>query len=121
VGWLDDLREHLDPFVSKTNLGILRWLHFMCLVYLASALLKGREQILEGRLAAPLVKTGQQSLPVFLTGMWLSYISGMALDLLGRSILTTALVNMVGVASLILLAYLMAWFKSQPWRGRARR
>jgi hypothetical protein len=121
VGWLDDLREYLEPFVSKTNLGILRWLHFMCLAYLAAALLKDREQILERKLAAPLVKTGQQSLPVFLTGMALSYVAGMALDELGRNILTTALVNAVGVASLILLAYLMAWFKSQPWRGQARR
>jgi hypothetical protein len=121
VGWLDDLREYLEPFVSKTNLGILRWLHFMCLAYLAAALLKGREQMLERKLAAPLVKTGQQSLPVFLAGMWLSYISGMALDVLGRSILSAALVNAAGIASLILLAYLMAWFKSQPWRGQARR
>ena len=86
VGWLDDLREHLEPFVSKTNLGILRWLHFMCLAYLAAALLNGREKVLESKLAAPLIKTGQQSLPVFLTGMGLSYIAGMALDVLGRNI-----------------------------------
>ena len=121
VGWLDDLREYLEPFVSKTNLGILRWLHFLCLAYLAGALLKGREKVLESKLAAPLVKTGQQSLPVFLTGMWLSYISGMALDLLGRNVLSAALVNIAGVAGLILLAYLMAWFKSQPWKGQAKR
>ena len=118
VGWLDDLREYLEPFVSKTNLGILRWLHFMCLAYLAGALLKGREQILEK--AGPLVKTGQQSLPVFLTGMGLSYIAGMALDELGRNILISALVNAAGIASLILLAYVMAWFKSQPWRSQRR-
>jgi hypothetical protein len=56
-----------------------------------------------------------------LTSMGLSYIAGMALDVLGHDILTTALVNAVGLASLILLAYLMAWFKSQPWRSQARR
>jgi hypothetical protein len=121
VGWLDDLREYLEPFVSKTNLGILRWLHFMCLAYLAAALLKGREKVLGSKLAAPLIKTGQQSLPVFLTGMGLSYLAGMALDVLGRNIVNAALVNAAGVATLILLAYQMAWFKSQPWRGQARR
>ena len=120
IAWLDDLRERLEPFVSKTNLGILRWLHFLSLAYLSAALLRGREQLLEGRLAAPLVKTGQQSLPVFLTGMGLSYIAGMALDVLGRDILTTALVNALGIAGLILLAYVMAWFKSQPWRGQTK-
>ena len=116
--WLSDVRNALKILVSKTNLGVLRWLHFLCLAYLMIVLLKGRERVLHGRLAAPFVKTGQQALPVFLTGMALSFIVGMVLDLWGRSLFSVAVANVAGIVFLILGAYVLAWFKSEPWRGK---
>lgn len=113
--WLDTLRGHLEPFVDKTNLGILRWVHFICLAYLAVAVLKGREHVLHRKAGAPFVKTGQQALPVFLTGTAMSFMGGMALDAWGRSIPKTLVVNAIGIALLILAAIVVAWFKSQPW------
>ena len=106
----------LKILVSKTNLGVLRWLHFLCLAYLMVVLFKGREQVLHGRLAAPFVKTGQQALPVFLTGMALSFIVGMVLDLWGRTLFSVVVVNVAGIVFLILEAYVLAWFKSEPWK-----
>jgi hypothetical protein len=120
VAWLTRMRTHLEPFVTKTDLGILRWLHFLCLAYLAAAVFKGREHILNGKFAAPFVKTGQQSLSVFLSGMALSIVAGMALDVIHRNMLSVVLVNAVGIGILILIAYVVAWFKSQPWRAGAR-
>jgi hypothetical protein len=120
VVWLKTLTRHLEPLVTKTNLGAFRWLHFLCLAYLAVVLLKGREHVLQGKLAAPFVKTGQQALPVFLTGMALSHLAGMALDVWGRSTLSTAAVNVAGFVILMLTAYVVAWFKSQPWRTAPR-
>lgn len=119
VGWLKTLRIHLEPLVSKTDLGILRWLHFLCMAYVMVNLLKGREYVLNGKLAAAFIVTGQQALSVFLMGMALSQLAGMALDVWGRSILSTVIVNGVGIVVLILSAHVMAWFKSQPWRGTA--
>jgi maltodextrin utilization protein YvdJ len=95
-------------------------LHFLCLAYLAAALFKGREHILKSKLAAPFVKTGQQSLSVFLSSMALSVLAGMALDVIHRNIPTIVLVNGAGIGILMLIAYLIAWFKSQPWRAKAR-
>lgn len=115
--WLDTLRGHLEPFVDKTNLGILRWVHFLCLAYLAVAVLKGREHVLHRRFAVPVVKAGQQALPVFLTGTAMSFMGGMALDVWGRSIPKTLVVNAAGIALLVLAAIMVAWFKSQPWSG----
>ena len=83
VPWLDAIRAQIEPLVDKTNLGILRYAHFLCLAYLSAAVLKGREHVLNGRLAAPIVKTGQQALPVFLSGTALSFMGGMALDVFG--------------------------------------
>jgi hypothetical protein len=120
VAWLSTLEKHLEPFITKTNLGVLRWLHFLCLAYLMVFLLKGREQVLKGKIASPFVKTGQQALPVFVTGMTLSIVAGMALDVWGRGIGSVAVVNASGLAMLILAAYVVAWFKSQPWRKPVR-
>jgi len=116
--WLSDVRSALKILVSKTNLGVLRWLHFLCLAYLMVVLFKGREQVLHGELAAPFVKTGQQALPVFLTGMALSFIVGMVLDLWGRTLFSVTVANVAGIVFLILEAYVLAWFKSEPWRGK---
>jgi len=120
VEWLGALRNHMEPLVSKTNLGVLRWLHFLCLAYLAVFLLKGRERVLNGKLAEPFVKTGQQALPVFVTGMTLSLLAGMALDVWERGFMSIAAVNAAGIGMLILFAYVVAWFKSQPWRNPNR-
>jgi hypothetical protein len=116
VGWLNTVRMCLEPLVSKTNLGVLRYLHFLCLAYLAVVLLSGREKVLSVKAAAPVIKAGQQSLPVFLSGMALSYLAGMALDVWERTALKVLVVNGVGVCVLVFIGYVVAWFKSQPWR-----
>jgi hypothetical protein len=117
VAWLSAVQKALNPLVDKTDLGILRFLHFLSLAYLAVTLLRGREHVLQSKVAAPIVKTGQQALPVFLTSMALSHLAGMVLDVWGRSVWTAVVVNLSGFAFLMLTAYVVAWFKSQPWRG----
>jgi hypothetical protein len=120
VEWLSTLRKNMEPIVTKTNLGVLRWLHFLCLAYLTVFLLKGREHLLNAKLAQPFVKTGQQALPVFVSGMTLSFIAGMGLDLWGRGSVSIAAVNATGIGVLMMSAYVVAWFKSQPWRNPNR-
>jgi hypothetical protein len=61
-------------------------------------------------------KVGQQSLPIFLTGMAGAQAAGALLDLTGRGAAALAAVNLLGFAVLIAVAYVVAWFKSQPWR-----
>jgi len=120
VEWLSILRKEMAPIISKTNLGVLRWLHFLCLAYLSVFFLKGREHVVRGKVAEPLVVTGQQALPVFVTGMTLSLLAGMALDVWGRGFVSIAVVNAAGIGILMLFAYVMAWFKSQPWRNQTQ-
>lgn len=117
---LETIRDHLDPLVSKTNLGILRYLHFLCLTYLSIIFLKGRGHVLHAQALAPVIKAGQQALPVFLSGIAMSFLAGMALDLWGRTILKTLTVNFAGIGILVLTAYVVAWFKSQPWQAPPR-
>jgi len=121
--WLRDLRDWLRPGIfgfGKTDFGLLRYIHFLALAYLAVAFLQGREHWLRSRWVAPIVKTGQQSLPVFLSSMVLSIVAGMVLFELGRSDATWALTNIGGWIILMGLAYVYAWFKSIPWKRPPR-
>lgn len=118
IPWLNSVRQGLEPLVSKTNLGILRWLHLLALAYLMVAIFKNRERLLQGKIFAPFVKTGQQALPAFLMGMVLAHVAGMAMDVLGRTLLVTVLLNATGMVLIIMTAYVTEWFKSQPWRAK---
>jgi len=124
--WLDflpvmDWWMDLQPLRNKTHFGILRYLHFLTLAYLAwlAAGDKGHRLLAVPRLT-PLVnvvrKVGQQSLAVFLLSMFLARVAGMVLDWIGRTHLTWALVNLTGFAILAVAAYSVAWFKSTPWK-----
>lgn len=117
---LKELRGVLKPFwIDKTNFGLMRWLHFLSLAYITVHLIDGRVHWLQMRWAAPIVKTGQNALPVFFLSMTLSYVAGMVLDQTGRSGTTFTLVNLGGLGVLILAAYVFGWFKSTPWKRRA--
>ncbi|RIA55507.1 OpgC family protein [Dichotomicrobium thermohalophilum] len=118
MGW----REALGPLIAKTDFGILRYVHFLALAYLAWAAAgeHGRRLLgggVWGRFVRVVQKVGQQSLAVFLTSMVLAQMSGAVLDFIGREPVTFALVNITGFGVLIVTAYVTAWYKSQPWRG----
>ncbi len=63
------------------------------------------------------MKVGQQSLAVFVTGMVLAQMIGIALDHTGRTALPVAAANLSGFAVLIVTAYLVGWFKAAPWKA----
>ena len=105
-------------WIHKTNFGLLRWFHFLALAYIAVYLLRGRLWILRSKILAPIIKTGQNALPVFFLSMTLSYIAGIALDSIGRTWPTIWLVNLSGLAILLLAAYGFGWFKQTPWKRK---
>lgn len=104
---------------EKTDFGILRYLHFLAIAYLLRCAFLGREHLLHTAPFAVLRKVGQQALAVFVTSMVLARIAGMLLDEFGRSLFTTAVVNLTGFVLLALTAYVVAWFKGEPWRKPA--
>lgn len=62
---LEKARSLLEPFLDKTNLGPLRWLHFVALAILIPAVIKSRPQLMAHLVSKALIKMGQQSLPIF--------------------------------------------------------
>ncbi|MFT5869490.1 MAG: hypothetical protein ACI8TF_001602 [Paracoccaceae bacterium] len=116
--------------IQKTDFGILRYVHFLALAYLAYVAVgpKGVRLLPPNTASllasvwratlAIIMKVGQQSLAIFITSMFLARLMGVAFDVLGRTVWTMTLVNATGFAILIAIAYGAGWFKSQPWRAR---
>lgn len=121
VGWLGQAHHLLSPWGDKTRFGMLRYLHFLALAYLALRLVELRPEALMGRAAAPVIAVGQQALPVFLWSMAFAQVLGMVLDRLGREPLTVLAVNGLGFSSLVAVARLARLMKAQPWRRREPR
>ncbi|MEL7047710.1 MAG: OpgC domain-containing protein [Pseudomonadota bacterium] len=114
---LRDAREVIAPFLDKTHFGPLRYIHFLALAYLAYALAGPNGENIRGPGVGIVCKVGQQALAVFLAGIALSLLCGVALNLMGRNILTVAAMNLLGCALLVGVAYMTAYFKSSPWKA----
>jgi len=129
---LSEARTALGPLIGKTDFGILRYVHFLALAYLAwvavgpqGARLSPPEGDGPGARAwrtglAVILKVGQQSLAVFIASMYLARLLGVALDVTGRAPLSAVAVNLAGMAILVAVAYAAGWVKSAPWRKPAR-
>ncbi|MFK7877541.1 MAG: OpgC family protein [Paracoccaceae bacterium] len=127
LDWARDWRVENRPWITKSDFGILRYVHFLALAYLCWVLAgdKGTRLLATGssvvsriwdRTLGIILKVGQQSLAVFVVSMFIARFNGFAMDMLGRDALTTLAVNGFGMGVLIATAYLAGWVKSQPWR-----
>ena len=129
LGWAADWRNANAGLFDKSDFGILRFAHFLSLAYMCWVLAgdHGNRLLARGTGAlarlwdgvlALILKVGQQSLAVFVFSMFVARIMGFAMDIGGRSIAMTLVVNLVGAALLVAVAYGAGWFKSQPWRQK---
>ncbi|MEO1092331.1 MAG: OpgC domain-containing protein [Pseudomonadota bacterium] len=102
--------------IEKTDFGPARYLHLLATAYLALVLLDRYPGLLRSPVTGPLVLVGQQTLPVFLSTMVLSWTAGMALDVVGNSFLKDTAVVLTGFLAMLAVAKIAAFYKSQPWR-----
>jgi len=120
-------RSEYNYLIWKSDFGILRYVHFLALAYLAwvvagpgGARLKAdpRGRIGEAwqMVLSWILKVGQQSLAVFVFSMWLARLLGLTLDLAGHTTLAVWAVNIFGLGALVVLAHVTGWFKAHPWR-----
>ncbi len=92
------------PNEAITTLHVLRLIHVLVLAWLFAALLAPwKERLAEGW-PSPFVLIGQQTLVTFLTGIFLSALAGIVLDLTGRTIFTVTLINLTGFILLLAAA-----------------
>jgi hypothetical protein len=115
--WRADWRILID----KTDFGILRYVHFLALAYLAwfAAGLAGenltRTPFMQG-LTRVLTRVGQQSLAVFASSIVLARVLGAVLNELGSGFWASLFVNVLGFFCIYAVANIVAFSKSEPWK-----
>jgi hypothetical protein len=110
-------RDFLLPESEKTDLHILRVLHFLALAYLVLSLIDPWRDRLDHGAGHLLIVIGRQSLAAFLASIVLARLLGTVADAAGRSEPVTALLNLAGFALILAVARVVGWFKSAPWAG----
>ncbi|MEL6563379.1 MAG: OpgC domain-containing protein [Pseudomonadota bacterium] len=128
--WAREWRIENRQLISKSDFGILRYVQFLSLAYVAWVLAGDKGHRLRvtathiaarvwDRLLTIVLKVGQQSLAVFVVSIFVARFNGFAMDMLGRDTGTVLAVNAFGCGCLILTAYLAGWFKAVPWKPKA--
>lgn len=119
---LDAFFHDTVPLVPGDRIGLLQLAHLVALVVVAWAAIGPRRREAAARrwlpAAVPVIrKVGTQSLAVFMVSIPLAQVNGWLLGIMGPDVWTRAVINLTGFAILIATAYMVSWFKSQPWRG----
>ncbi|QEL27147.1 OpgC domain-containing protein (plasmid) [Bosea sp. F3-2] len=114
-------RDLIIPVSEKTDLHILRVLHFLALAYLMLSLVEPWRDRLDRGAGHLLILIGRQSLAAFLASVVLARLLGTVADMAGRSELIVALLNLAGFVLILATALVVGWFKSAPWAGPGRK
>jgi hypothetical protein len=101
--------------VDKTGLHPARLLSVLVMTWLIAHLLPAGARFLTGRLAAPFVLMGQQSLPVFCSGIFLSFLGRLAIEA-DAGLPAQIAVNAAGLAALIAIGAVSAWYSGEGRR-----
>jgi hypothetical protein len=122
VELIREVRKAAAPLFDKTDFGLLRYVHFLSLAYLAWVAVgpfgvRLQQGGLAGEAIALVCRVGQQSLAVFAASMVMARVLGAVLDLAGGGAFAALVVNLAGFVLIIAVARLAAYFKSQPWKA----
>lgn len=125
------------PLVEGRYIGMLHLVHLAALIGFVWHSIGDRARrwlVVDAFLAVvPVIrKVGTQSLAVFMVSIILARFNGAWMDRIDhwlgqqnwtymtqRDVWIWAMVNLIGFSVLILTAYVIGWFRRQPWRDRA--
>ncbi|MBS0220336.1 MAG: OpgC domain-containing protein [Proteobacteria bacterium] len=111
----DWLARQIYP-IDKTNLDILRFLHFIALAWLIRLAVPPDAKFLEWPFLTPIRRCGEHSLQIFCLGTFLSLTAEIVVAYFDDSVLSEIAVSVAGIAIMSLVAYGAAWFKGKPAR-----
>jgi hypothetical protein len=105
-------------FLSKTDLGLLRFANVLAVALLVAGLIHPQARFLASRAARPFVICGRNSLHIFCLGILLSVLGHLVLNEFFGGIPMQLVVSAVGVAIMISVAALMEWFVAAQGASR---
>jgi hypothetical protein len=107
--------------IDKTDFGILRYVHFLALAYVAWVAVGPKGDRLSSTpimrvMTQIFTRVGRQSLAVFATSIVLARILGAALFALGSGPGAALLVNTIGFITIYVVAWITDVTKAEPWK-----
>ncbi|MEO8937196.1 MAG: OpgC domain-containing protein [Burkholderiaceae bacterium] len=106
--------------IDKTNLDVLRLVHFLAMAYLCAHFVPTSARFLQRWWARPLIACGKQSLYVFCLGIFLSFAAHFALVEFNARLPMQIGVSVAGVGLMTALAALMNWYRRREAAGGVR-
>ena len=103
------LAEQIWP-INKTDLSPYRLVNFLAVAFVAAWLVRPDAPWLASPWLRPVALAGKFSLHVFCFGIILSLVGHFVLVEISRSLLVQAAVTVIGIAAMIGLASLLAWY-----------
>ncbi|MBN8920274.1 MAG: OpgC domain-containing protein, partial [Rhizobiales bacterium] len=105
--WLSELIYPID----KTNLDVLRFMHFLALALLVVRLVPKTWPALKSPLAWPAIVCGQQSLAIFCLGVFLAFTSHFILVEVSDGIPMQVALSVLGIIIMVVVAAVLQWYK----------
>lgn len=105
--------------IDKTNLDMLRFIHFLAMAWLVRLAVRPNAQFLTWRVLEPIRRCGEHSLPIFCLGTFLAVTAQVIVAHYEDSTVSQLVVSIAGLAIMSLAAYAASWFKAESRGGRA--
>jgi hypothetical protein len=104
------LGEWMYP-IDKTNLDVLRFVHFLALAAITVRFLPSNWSGLKSPILRPAILCGQHSLEIFCLGVFLAFAGHFVMVEFYPGVVMQVLVSVVGVGVMIGTASLISWYK----------
>ncbi len=103
--------------IDKTNLDVLRILHFLSLAVITVWFVPRDWPVLKWRVAWPAIVCGQHSLETFCLGVFLSFAGHFLFTEISNRLPIQIVVSVAGIAIMVAVAALISWYKRVERRG----
>jgi hypothetical protein len=103
--------------IDKTNLDVLRILHFLALAVITVNLVPRNWPALESPIFRPAIVCGQHSLEIFCLGVFLSFAGHFVFTEVSNRLPVQVAVSVAGIAIMVGAAMLLSWYKRAERQG----
>jgi hypothetical protein len=97
--------------IDKTNLDVLRILHFLSLAVITVWLVPSDWPALKSRWLWPAIVCGQHSLGIFCLGVFLSFAGHFVFTEVSNTVLANVVVSIAGIAIMVAAAVMISWYR----------
>ena len=113
------LEQWMYP-ITKTDLDVLRFAHFLALAALTVRFLPKDWSGLKSPWLRPLILCGQHSLEIFCLGVFLAFAGHFVLAEVGGGAFMHALVSLAGILIMWGVAWVISWYKHSADKGASK-